>query len=41
MVISLISEDPDDEVDEQRTEETPHIGDDQLEEGDRLFTTMS
>jgi hypothetical protein len=32
--------DLDDEEDEQDTEEKPYIGDDQLEEGDRLFATM-
>jgi hypothetical protein len=29
-----------DEKDEQDTEEKPYEGDDQLEEGDRLFATM-
>jgi hypothetical protein len=32
--------DPDDEEDEWDTEETLYVGDDQLKEGDRLFTTM-
>jgi hypothetical protein len=33
--------DLDDEEDEQDTEEKPYEGDDQLEEGDRLFATMT
>jgi hypothetical protein len=33
-----LSMDPDDEDDEDEDEE-PYVGEDQLEEGDRLFTT--
>jgi hypothetical protein len=35
-----LATDPDDEEDERDTEEAPYAGDDQLEEGDRLFVTM-
>jgi hypothetical protein len=37
--ISDLAIDLDDEEDERDAEETPYVGDDQLEEGDRLFAT--